>query len=125
MRPRIRTRFPPAVSLPKPRPVGVPVLYGVRTGPPGPEPAHPPSFRPMSSRLRPDWQGERKRGNHCHPVQEMLSRQGAEIALVPICCDLAAHPACGEVRIAQARGRAFETVIGIAIANCLAALRRS
>ena len=46
-----------------------------------------------------------------------LSRQGAEIALVPNCCDLAADPVCGDVRIAQARGRAFETVIGIAVAN--------
>jgi deaminated glutathione amidase len=46
-----------------------------------------------------------------------LSRQGAEIILVPNCCDLAADPACGDVRIAQLRGRAFETVVGIAVAN--------
>jgi deaminated glutathione amidase len=46
-----------------------------------------------------------------------LSRQGAEIALVPNCCDLAADRACGDVRIAQMRGRAFETVMGIAAAN--------
>jgi deaminated glutathione amidase len=46
-----------------------------------------------------------------------LSRQGAELVLVPNCCDLAADPACGDVRIAQARGRAFETVIGMAVAN--------
>jgi deaminated glutathione amidase len=46
-----------------------------------------------------------------------LSRQGAEVVLVPNCCDLAADPACGDVRIAQARGRAFETVVGIAVAN--------
>ena len=46
-----------------------------------------------------------------------LSRQGAEIVLVPNCCDLATDGACGDVRIAQARGRAFETVIGIAVAN--------
>src|SRR5262245_4145867 len=45
------------------------------------------------------------------------SRQGAEIVLVPNCCDLATDPDCGDVRIAQARGRAFETVTGIAIAN--------
>jgi predicted amidohydrolase len=37
--------------------------------------------------------------------------------LVPNCCDLAADPVCDDVRIAQARGRAFETVIGIAVAN--------
>jgi predicted amidohydrolase len=46
-----------------------------------------------------------------------LSRQGAEIALVPNCCDLAADQACGDVRVAQMRGRAFETVMGIAVAN--------
>jgi len=37
--------------------------------------------------------------------------------LVPNCCDLATDCAVGDVRIAQARGRAFETVIGIAVAN--------
>jgi predicted amidohydrolase len=46
-----------------------------------------------------------------------LSRQGAEIALVPNCCDLATDRECGDVRIAQMRGRAFETVMGIAVAN--------
>jgi deaminated glutathione amidase len=46
-----------------------------------------------------------------------LSRQRAEVLLVPNCCELAADPACGDVRIAQMRGRAFETVTGIAIAN--------
>jgi deaminated glutathione amidase len=46
-----------------------------------------------------------------------LSRQGAEIVLVPNCCDLATDCAVGDVRIAQMRGRAFETVIGIAVAN--------
>jgi len=46
-----------------------------------------------------------------------LSRPGAEIALVPNCCDLAGDRACGDVRIAQMRGRAFETVMGIAVAN--------
>jgi predicted amidohydrolase len=46
-----------------------------------------------------------------------LSRQGAEIVLVPNCCNLASDGTVGDVRIAQARGRAFETVIGIAIAN--------
>jgi predicted amidohydrolase len=47
----------------------------------------------------------------------LLSRQGAEIVLVPNCCNLAADPVCGDVRIAQMRGRAFETVMGIAVAN--------
>jgi predicted amidohydrolase len=46
-----------------------------------------------------------------------LSRQGADILLVPNCCDLAADRACGDVRVAQMRGRAFETVTGIAVAN--------
>lgn len=46
-----------------------------------------------------------------------LSQQGAEIVLVPNCCDLATDRAVGDVRIAQARGRAFESVIGIAVAN--------
>jgi deaminated glutathione amidase len=46
-----------------------------------------------------------------------LSRGGAEIVLVPNCCDLASDPDVGDVRIAQARGRAFENVIGIAVAN--------
>lgn len=45
-----------------------------------------------------------------------LSRQGAKILLVPNCCDLADR-ACGDVRIVQMRGRAFETVTGIAVAN--------
>ena len=47
----------------------------------------------------------------------VLSRQGAEIVLVPNCSDLATDPTVGDVRIAQARGRAFEAVIGIAVAN--------
>jgi deaminated glutathione amidase len=46
-----------------------------------------------------------------------LSRLGAEIVLVPNCSDLATDRAVGDVRIAQARGRAFETAIGIAVAN--------
>ena len=46
-----------------------------------------------------------------------LSRQGAEIALVPNCSDLATDRSVGDVRVAQARGRAFEAVIGIAVAN--------
>jgi predicted amidohydrolase len=46
-----------------------------------------------------------------------LSSKGAEIALVPNCCALANDPDCGDVRIAQMRGRAFETVMGIAVAN--------
>lgn len=46
-----------------------------------------------------------------------LSQAGAEIALVPNCCDLARDPIVGDVRIAQMRGRAFEAVMGIAVAN--------
>jgi deaminated glutathione amidase len=46
-----------------------------------------------------------------------LSRQGAEIVLVPNCCDLVTDRTVGDVRVAQARGRAFETATGIAVAN--------
>jgi predicted amidohydrolase len=46
-----------------------------------------------------------------------LSGGGAEIAWVPNCCDLATDPVVSDVRIAQIRGRAFETVMGIAVAN--------
>ena len=46
-----------------------------------------------------------------------LSRQGVEIALVPNCSDLVMGRTVGDVRVAQARGRAFEAVIGIAVAN--------
>ena len=46
-----------------------------------------------------------------------LSAKGAEIALVPNCCDLATDPDVGDVRLAQIRGRAFEAVMGIAVAN--------
>ena len=46
-----------------------------------------------------------------------LSAQGAEIALVPNCCDLATDPVVGDVRQAGLRGRAFETVMAMAVAN--------
>jgi len=46
-----------------------------------------------------------------------LSRAGAEVALVPNCCTLATDRMQSDVRIAQMRGRAFETVMGIAVAN--------
>jgi predicted amidohydrolase len=46
-----------------------------------------------------------------------LSAEGVEIALVPNCCHLAVDPVVGDVRIAQARGRAFEAVMGLAVAN--------
>jgi predicted amidohydrolase len=46
-----------------------------------------------------------------------LSRAGAEIALVPNSCRLATDGPYGDVRIAQTRGRAFETVTGIAVVN--------
>jgi len=47
----------------------------------------------------------------------LLSRAGAEIALVANSCDLAKDPILGDVRIAEMRGRAFEMVMGIAVAN--------
>ncbi len=50
-------------------------------------------------------------------IAAALSAAGAELALVPNCCDLASDPAVGDVRMAQARGRAFETVMGMAVAN--------
>lgn len=50
-------------------------------------------------------------------VAAALSAAGAEVALVPNCCDLATDPGIGDVRMAQARGRAFETVMGMAVAN--------
>lgn len=53
----------------------------------------------------------------CPEAARSLSRQGAEIALVPNCCDLVSDRDVADVRIAQARGRAFETVMGIAVAN--------
>lgn len=46
-----------------------------------------------------------------------LSAQGVEIGLVPNCCHLGSDPVVGDVRIAQARGRAFEAVKGLAVAN--------
>lgn len=46
-----------------------------------------------------------------------LSGAGADIVLVPNSCCLATDVPCGDVRIAQTRGRAFESVIGIAVAN--------
>lgn len=46
-----------------------------------------------------------------------LSRAGADVALVPNWCRLATDDTVGDVRIAQARGRAFEMAMGIAVAN--------
>jgi predicted amidohydrolase len=46
-----------------------------------------------------------------------LSAAGAEIVLIPNCCHLATDPVVGDVRIGQLRGRAFEMVIGMAVAN--------
>lgn len=46
-----------------------------------------------------------------------LSARGAEIALVPNCCDLATDPVVGDVRQAGVRGRAFETVMAMAVAS--------
>ncbi len=45
------------------------------------------------------------------------SSKGAEIVLVPNCCMLVDGSPYRDVRIAQARGRAFEMVMGIAVAN--------
>jgi deaminated glutathione amidase len=50
-------------------------------------------------------------------VAGALSARGAEVILVPNCCDLALDPLVGDLRIAQARGRAFETVAGMAVTN--------
>ncbi len=46
-----------------------------------------------------------------------LSAAGAEVLLVPNCCDLATDAEVGDVRLAQVRGRAFETVTAIAVVN--------
>lgn len=46
-----------------------------------------------------------------------LSRAGAEVALIPNCCTLATDHVQSDVRIAQARGRAFEMVMGLAVTN--------
>jgi predicted amidohydrolase len=46
-----------------------------------------------------------------------LSAAGAEIVLIPNCCHLVTDPVVGDVRIGQLRGRAFEMVIGMAVAN--------
>lgn len=48
---------------------------------------------------------------------QSLSRAGVEVALVPNCCTLATDRIQSDVRIAQMRGRAFEMVMGIAVAN--------
>lgn len=46
-----------------------------------------------------------------------MSLAGAEIVLVPNCCPLATDPHVGDVRIAGTRTRAFESVVGMAVAN--------
>lgn len=48
---------------------------------------------------------------------QALSREGADVILIPNACDLAGDPVVGDVRIAQLRGRAFETATAIAVAN--------
>ena len=50
-------------------------------------------------------------------VTRTLSQRGAEIILVPNACDLVEDPVVGDVRLAQVRGRAFEDVVGIVVAN--------
>lgn len=50
-------------------------------------------------------------------VARSLSQAGAEVILVPNACYLVDDPDVGDVRLAGARGRAFEDVVGIAVAN--------
>jgi len=46
-----------------------------------------------------------------------LMLKGAEIILVPNACHLQSDPELGDVRMAQIRARAFENMVGIAVAN--------
>lgn len=46
-----------------------------------------------------------------------LARAGAEVILVPNACDLVDDPEVGDVRVGGTRARAFEHVMGIAVAN--------
>ncbi len=46
-----------------------------------------------------------------------LMLKGAEIILVPNACHVATDPVLGDVRLAQLRSRAFENMVGIALAN--------
>ncbi len=46
-----------------------------------------------------------------------LARMGAEVILVPNACNLIDDPDAGDVRVGGTRARAFEHVMGIAVAN--------
>lgn len=46
-----------------------------------------------------------------------LVRGGAEVILVPNACPLVDDPAVGDVRVAGVRATAFESVVGMAVAN--------
>lgn len=46
-----------------------------------------------------------------------LMLKGAEIILVPNACDLKTDTVLGDIRLAQIRSRAFENMVGIALAN--------
>jgi predicted amidohydrolase len=48
---------------------------------------------------------------------KLLALGGAELVLVPNACALAEDPEIGDVRLAQLRGRAFENLVAIAVAN--------
>ena len=50
-------------------------------------------------------------------IARSLAKAGAEVILVPNACDLVSDPLVGDVRVAQTRGRAFESTVGIAVAN--------
>lgn len=46
-----------------------------------------------------------------------LSAAGAEIALIPNASHMATDPIVGDLRLAHTRGKAFESVMGLALAN--------
>ncbi|MEY9627859.1 carbon-nitrogen hydrolase family protein, partial [Sinorhizobium fredii] len=50
-------------------------------------------------------------------VASDLVRDGAEIILVPNSCPLVDDPAVGDVRVAGVRALAFQSVLGLAVAN--------
>lgn len=50
-------------------------------------------------------------------VTSDLVRDGAEVILVPNSCPLVDDPAVGDVRIAGVRALAFQSVLGVAVAN--------
>jgi len=48
---------------------------------------------------------------------KLLALGGAELVLVPNACELADDPEIGDLRLAQLRGRAFENLVAVAMAN--------